>query len=65
MLDLPDELILAIMKKVNPQVLLLCSMFNIGNKRLEELAFNRCDSIDLNFDYIRAPHQLFMKLFQT
>ncbi|CAF4920140.1 unnamed protein product [Rotaria magnacalcarata] len=29
--DLPDELLLAIMKKVNPQVLFLCSMINIGN----------------------------------
>ncbi|CAF0917333.1 unnamed protein product [Rotaria sp. Silwood1] len=65
LLDLPDELILAIMKKVNPQVLLLCSMIDIGNNRLEQLAFDRCHSIDLTFDYLRAPHELFMKRFYS
>jgi hypothetical protein len=65
LLDLPDELILAIMKKVNPQVLLLCSMMNIGNNRLQQLAFDRCHSIDLTFDYLRAPHKLLMKRFYS
>ncbi|CAF2677437.1 unnamed protein product [Rotaria sp. Silwood2] len=65
LLDLPDELILAIMKKVDPQVLFLCSMIDIGNKRLEQLAFDRCHSIDLTFDYFRAPHQLFIERFYS
>jgi hypothetical protein len=65
LLDLPDELILAIMKKVNPQVLLLCSMIDIGNNRLEQLAFDRCHSIDLTFDYPRAPHALLMERFYS
>ncbi|CAF2584827.1 unnamed protein product [Rotaria sp. Silwood2] len=63
--DLPDELILAIMKKVNPQVLFLCSMINISNYRLEQLAFDRCHSIDLTFDYFGAPHKLLMKIFYS
>jgi len=65
LVDLPDELILAIMERVNPQVLLLCSMINIGNNRLEELAFDRCHSIDLTFDYLRAPHELFLRRFYS
>jgi len=65
LLDLPDELILIIMKKVNPQVLLLCSMINIGNYRLEQLVFDRCHSIDLTFDYRQAPHQLLMERFYS
>ncbi|CAF3349251.1 unnamed protein product [Rotaria socialis] len=60
---LPDELILVIMKKVNPQVLFLFSIISIGNYRLEQLAFNRSHSIDLNFDYFRLPHELPMKRF--
>jgi hypothetical protein len=40
-------------------------MINIGNNRLEELAFDRCHSIDLTFDYIRAPHKLLMKRFYS
>ncbi|CAF5117120.1 unnamed protein product [Rotaria magnacalcarata] len=63
--DLPDELLLAIMKKVNPQVLFLFSMINIGNYCLEQLAFNRSHSIDLTFDYFRAPHKLPMKRFYS
>ncbi|CAF1227901.1 unnamed protein product, partial [Rotaria sordida] len=65
LVDLPDELILTIMKKVNPQVLFLCSMINIGNYRLEQLAFDRYHSIDLTFDYFRASHKLFMKRFYS
>ncbi len=65
LLDLPDELILIIMKKVNPQVLLLCSMINIGNYHLEQLIFDKCHSIDLTFDYLRAPHELLMERFYS
>ncbi|CAF1252852.1 unnamed protein product, partial [Rotaria magnacalcarata] len=53
--DLPDESLLAIMKKVNPQVLFLCSIIDIGNCRLEQLAFDKCH---LTFNYFRAPHKL-------
>ncbi|CAF1207774.1 unnamed protein product [Rotaria sordida] len=65
LLDLPDELILFIMKKVNPQVLLLCSAINIGNKRFEQLAFDTCYAIDLTFDYSRAPYKLLMEQFYS
>ena len=62
-MDLPDELILSIMNKANPRALLLCSMVGIGNSRLEQLAFDRCHSIDLTFDYRRAPHHSLMRRF--
>ncbi len=65
LLDLPDELILAIIKKIYPQVLLLCSMIDIGNNRLKQLAFDGCHSIDLTFDYVCAPHELLMKRFYS
>ncbi|CAF2749896.1 unnamed protein product [Rotaria sp. Silwood2] len=65
LVDLPDELILFIMKKVNPRVLLLCSMIGIGNNRLEALAFDRCHSIDLTFDYPQAPHRSFLRQFYS
>ena len=48
LLDLPDELLLNILKKVDSQVILLCSMIDIDNHRLEQLAFDRCHSIDLS-----------------
>ncbi|CAM4847318.1 unnamed protein product [Rotaria magnacalcarata] len=60
--DLPDESLLAIMKKVNPQVLFLCSIIDIGNCRLEQLAFDKCH---LTFNYFRAPHKLRMKRFYS
>ncbi len=53
------------MKKVNPQMLFLCSMINIGNHRLEQLAFDSCHSIDLTFDFFRAPHLSLMKQFYS
>ncbi|CAF3679193.1 unnamed protein product [Rotaria sp. Silwood1] len=66
LLDLTDELIIAIMKKVNPQVLFLCAMIGFGNNRLEKLAFYRCHSIDLTFDYFRVPElKLLMKRFYS
>jgi hypothetical protein len=40
-------------------------MINIDNNRLEKLAFDRCHSIDLTFDYIRASHKLLMKRFYS
>ena len=65
MLDLPDELLLAIMKKVEPRVLLLCSMINIGNHRLEQVVFDGCHSIDLTFDFCQAPHKSLTRKFYS
>ena len=56
LLDLPDELIIAILKKVDPQALLLCAMLDIGNHRLQRLAFDKCHSIDLTSSYISTIH---------
>jgi hypothetical protein len=53
------------MKTVNPRVLFLCSMIDFGNNRLEKLAFDKCDSIDLTFDYFQAPHRLLLKRFSS
>ena len=50
LLDLPDELILAIMNKIKPQVILLYSMIGIKNIRLEQLALDQCHSIDLTYN---------------
>ena len=49
------------MKKVHPQVLFLCSMFGIGNERLEQLAFDTCHSIDLTCDYPPNSYKLVRK----
>ena len=65
LLDLPDELILAIMNKVKPQVLLLCSIIDIGNNRLEQLALDKCHSIDLTFDYFQSPYQSLIERFYS
>jgi hypothetical protein len=65
LLDLLDELILEIMNKVEAQVLLLCSIIGIGNNRLEQLALNKCHSIDLTFDYYNSSHQPFLKRFYS
>jgi hypothetical protein len=56
-------MILAIMNKIKPQVLLLCSIIGIGNIRLEQLALNRCYSIDLIFDYLYSPYESLMDHF--
>lgn len=53
------------MKKIHPQVLLLCSMIDINHHRLKKLAFDRCHSIDLTFDYLEAPHRSLMKRFYS
>jgi hypothetical protein len=50
LLDLPDELILAIMNKIKPQVILLYSMIGIKNIRLEQLALDQCHSLDLTYN---------------
>jgi len=65
LLDLPDELILAIMNKVKPRVLLLCSIVGIGNNRLEQLAIGNCHSIDLTFDYRQSSHEQLMERFYS
>ncbi|CAF4137121.1 unnamed protein product [Rotaria sordida] len=63
LLDLPDELILAIINKINPQVLLLASIIGIGNNRLERLALDKCYSIDLSFYYSGFPYEEHMIRF--
>ena len=53
------------MKQVNSQVLLLCSMIDIGNSCSEKLVLILidCHFIGLTFDYARASHQCLMKRF--
>jgi hypothetical protein len=65
LLDLPNELILAIMNKVKPRVLLLCSIIGIGNNRLEQLAIDKCRSIDLTLDYRQSRHEQLMERFYS
>ncbi|CAF4399062.1 unnamed protein product [Rotaria socialis] len=65
LVDLSDELILIIMNKVKPKVLLLCSIITVGNNRLEELALDKCHSIDLTFDYFRSPYQNLIQRFYS
>ena len=57
LLDLPDEMILAIMNKIKPRAILLYSMIGIKNIRLEQLALGQCHSIDLTSDYFNTPYQ--------
>jgi hypothetical protein len=61
LLDLPDEMILAIMNKVKPRVMLLSSIIGIENNRLEQLALDQCHSIDLTFDYYHSPYEMLIK----
>ncbi len=51
LLDLSDEMILAIMNKIKPRAILLYSMIGTKNIRLEQLALDQCHSIDLTSDY--------------
>jgi hypothetical protein len=44
---------------------ILCSMIDIGNHRLGQLAFDRCHSIDLTFNYPLAAHRSLMKQFYS
>ncbi|CAF3745416.1 unnamed protein product, partial [Rotaria sordida] len=63
--DLPDELILIIRNKVKPRVLLLNSIITIGNTRLEQLAIDKCHSIDLTFDYVQSPYETLIQRFYS
>ena len=65
LLDLPDELLLNILKKVDCQASLLCSMIDIGNDRLEQLAFDRCHSIDLSSYFYQAKHRSLKNKFYS
>ncbi|CAF4546925.1 unnamed protein product [Rotaria sp. Silwood1] len=66
LLDLPDEIILTIMNKVKPRVLLLCSIIAIGNNRLEQLALDKCQAIDLTCNYFQLQDQsLFQRRFYS
>ncbi|CAF1315789.1 unnamed protein product [Rotaria sordida] len=65
LLDLPDELILNIMNKVKHHVLLLSSIITIGNNRLEQLALDKCHSIDLTFDYVQSPYETLIQQFYS
>ena len=63
--DLPDELILMILNKVKPKVLLLSSIVNIGNDRLEKLALEKSHSIDLTLAYCLLPYQYLLRRFAS
>lgn len=65
LLDLPNEIILSIMNKIESRMLLLCSIISIGNNRLEELALDGCYSIDLTFDYFQSPYKLLLRRFYS
>lgn len=65
LVDLPDELILMIMNRVQPKVLLLCSIIGLGHSRLEKLAFSMCQSIELTCDSTQSPNQLLIPRFYT
>ncbi|CAF4191577.1 unnamed protein product [Rotaria magnacalcarata] len=65
LVDLSDELILIVMNKVKSKVLLLCSIITIGNNRLEDLALDKCHSIDLIFDYFQSPYQNLIQRFYS
>ncbi|CAF1439031.1 unnamed protein product [Rotaria sordida] len=65
LVDLPDELILIIMNKIKPRVLLLNSIITIGNNRLEQLAIDKCHSIDLTFDYAESPYETVIQRFYS
>jgi hypothetical protein len=65
LLDLPDEMILAIMNKVKPKVLLLCSIIGIENNRLEQLALDNCHLIDLTFHNLHSPYTLVDEQFYS
>jgi len=53
------------MNKVEPRVSLLCSIITIGNNRLEQLALDKCHSIDLTFDYFQSPYQTLVQRFYS
>jgi hypothetical protein len=51
LLDFPDEILLIIMQKVGHPLEFFYSLANIGNERLQYLAFDKCSSIDLTADF--------------
>ena len=61
LLDLPDELILAIMNKIKPRAILLYSMIGIKNIRFEQLALDQCHSIDLTSDDFDSSYEMFIQ----
>lgn len=52
-----------IMNKVKDKVLLLCSIVGIGNNRLEQLALDKCHSIDLTINYFQPSYESLMTRF--
>ena len=65
LLDLPDEMILAILNKIQPEFERLCSLVGIGNRRLEQLAIDGYQSIDLTFDYYKSPWESTIERFYS
>ena len=56
LLDLPDEMILAIFNQVKPEMIF--SMIGTGNTRLEQLALSKCHIIDFtlnSYHHQRGP----------
>ncbi|CAF1558579.1 unnamed protein product [Rotaria sordida] len=45
------------MNKIKPEVLLVCSIITVGNNRLEQVALDKCHSIDLTFDCFQSAHE--------
>ncbi len=63
LLDLSDEMILAIMNKIKPRAILLYSMIGIKHIRLEQLALDQCHSIDLTSDYFDSLYEMLIQKF--
>ncbi|CAF5096483.1 unnamed protein product, partial [Rotaria sp. Silwood1] len=40
-----------------------CSIFRIGHNHLEQLALDKCQSIDLPFDFTHSPYELLIQRF--
>ncbi|CAF4842810.1 unnamed protein product, partial [Rotaria sp. Silwood1] len=65
LLDLPDELILIIMHKIKPRLILLSSIITVGNNRLEQLALDKCNPVDLTFHYVKSPYKTHIERFYS
>ena len=65
LLDLPDEILLMIIRQVKPLVELLSSFIGVGNARLDNLILDRsrCSSINLTFDFQCSPRRMVMDRF--
>ena len=46
-------------------MLLLCSIIVIGNNRLEQLALEKCQSMDLTIDYYQSLYEPLMTWFYS